>query len=127
LWVLREAYGDVPSLVDILNRGLEEVRQLGATGAKFDEQVARVRRAVEIEGCRTSAETVEEAHLSRWVVERALEKLVADRILEIRDGFRPKDGSEEPGRPPTEYHPVDTPRGEVFTHILRRAADDDLL
>lgn len=127
LWALREAFGDVPSLADILTRGLEEVRQLGATGAKFDEQVARVRRAVEIEGCRTSAETVEETGLSRWVVERALEKLVAGRILETRDGFQLEDAAEEPGRPPTEYHPIDSPRGEIFSHILRRAVDDDLL
>lgn len=127
LWVLREAFGDVPSLADILNRGLEEVRQLGATGAKFDDQIRVVRRAVEVHGCRTSAETVEETGLSRWAVERTLEKLVADRILETRDGFRLEDAAEEPGRPATEYHPVDTPRGEVFTHILRRAVDDGLL
>jgi hypothetical protein len=125
--VLRETFGEVPSLSDILNRCLEEVRQIGATGAKFDEQVPAVRRAVVVHGCRTSAETVEETGLSRWVVERALEKLVADGVLEPRDGFRLEDAAEEPGRPATEYHPVDTPRGEVFTHILRRAVDDDLL
>jgi predicted ArsR family transcriptional regulator len=111
--VLRETFGDVPSLSDILTRGLEEVRQLGATGAKFDEQIRIVRQAVEVHGCRTSAETVEETGLSRWAVERALEKLVADRILETRDGFRLADAAEEPGRPATEYHPIDTPRGEV--------------
>jgi hypothetical protein len=127
LWALREVYGDIPPLADILNRGLEEVRQIGATGAKFNEQLRIVRRAVEVHGCRTSAETVDETGLSRWVVERALERLVSDQILEPRDGFRLEDASEEPGRPPTEYHPIDTPRGEVFTHILRRAVDDDLL
>lgn len=126
LWALRELY-PTPSLTDILTRALEEVRQIGVTGAKFDEQVARVRRAVEVEGCRTSAETVEETGLSRWVVERALEKLVADGVLEPRDSFRLEDAAEEPGRPATEYHPVDSPRGEVFSHLLRRAVDDDLL
>jgi hypothetical protein len=124
---LREAYAAVPSLADILTRALEEVRQIGTSGAKFDEQARVVRRAVEVNGCRTSAEVVEEKGLSRWIVERALEKLVADGVLETRDSFRLKDAAEEPGRPVTEYHPVDTPRGEVFTEILRRAVDDDLL
>ena len=33
LWVIREAYSGVPSLADILNRTLEEVRQVGASSA----------------------------------------------------------------------------------------------
>lgn len=118
----------LPSLSDVISRALEEVRQIGATGGKFDEQVYTVRRAVEVHGCRTSAEVVEETQLSRWVAERALEKLVADGVLEPRNGYLLEVDADEPGRPPTEYHPADSPRGEVFTHILhRRAADDDLL
>jgi predicted ArsR family transcriptional regulator len=118
----------LPSLSDVISRALEEVRQIGATGGKFNEQVRVVRRAVEVHGCRTSAEAVEETRLSRWVVERALERLVADGVLEPRNSYLLEVDADEPGRPATEYHPTDSPRGEVFTHILhRRAADDDLL
>lgn len=127
LWVLREQYSAIPSLADILNRAYEEVSQVGVPGAKFDEQVLVVRRAIDVGGCRTSAEIVEDTGLSRWVVERALERLVDSKVVETRDSFRLEDASEEPGRPPTEYHPVDSPRGELFTHILYRAVDDDLL
>ena len=127
LWVIREAYGGIPSLADVLNRALEEVRQIGAIGAKFDEQVAAVRRAVVVQGCRSAEEVIEETGLSRWVVDRALEKLVGDGVLETRDRFCLSEEAGEPGRPVTEYHPTDTPRGEIFTHLLRRAVDDDLL
>ncbi|HEX8499291.1 MAG TPA: hypothetical protein VF659_01775 [Pyrinomonadaceae bacterium] len=127
LWVIREAYAGTPSLSDILNRTLEEVRQVGASGAKFDEQVAAVRRAVVVKGCRSSEEVMEEEGLSRWVVDRALEKLVSDGTLETRDRFCLQEEAGEPGRPVTEYHPTDTPRGEVFTHILDRSRDDNLL
>lgn len=127
LWVIREAYGGVPSLADILTRALEEVRQVGASGARFDEQVGAVRRAVVVQGCRSADEIIEETGLSRWVVDRALEELLALKVVETRDRFCLQEEAGEPGRPVTEYHPTDTPRGEVFTHILRRAVDDDLL
>ena len=127
LWVLRETYGEVPSLSDILNRCLEEVRRVGAVGAKFDEQVARVRRAVEVEGCRRVDEVVEDTRLSRWAVDRALETLLAEGVLETRNSYRHAEEAVEPGRPVTEYHPKDSPRGEDFTRLLRRAVDDDLL
>lgn len=127
LWVMRETFGDVPSLSDILTRCLEEVRQVGATGAKFDDQIEAVRRAVLIHGCRRVDEIVDETKLSRWAVGNALQVLLAEKVLETRDSYRHAEEAEEPGRPVTEYHPTDTPRGEVFTHILRRAVDDDLL
>lgn len=127
LWVIRESYGSVPSLADILTRALEEVRQVGASGARFDEQVGAVRRAVVVQGCRSAEEVSEETGLSRWVIDRALEKLVSDKVLETRDRFCLRDEAGEPGRPVTEYHPTDTPRGEVFTHILDRSRDDHLL
>jgi hypothetical protein len=127
IWVLRETFGEVPSLSDILNRCLEEVRQVGATGAKFDEQVAAVRRAVLIHGCRRADEIVDETKLSRWAVDNALRVLLTEKVLETRDSYRHADEAEEPGRPVTEYHPKDSPRGEDFTHLLRRAVDDDLL
>lgn len=127
LWVLRETYSS-PALADVLSRAYEEVQQVGASGAKFDELVTVVRRAVLVNGCRSADEVVEETNLSRWTVDRALEKLVADNILETRDGFRLADEAEGPGRPVTQYHPKDTPRGEDFTHLLHRSAvDDDLL
>lgn len=126
LWVLREAY-PLPSLEAILTRALEEVRQVGASGAKFAEQVASVRHAVIVQGCRSAEEVVEETRLSRWTVDRGLEKLIHDGILETRDRYRLEDEAGEPGRPVTEYHPTDTPRGEVFTHILDRSRDDYLL
>jgi hypothetical protein len=127
LWILRETYGEVPSLSDILNRCLEEVRQVGATGAKFDDQIEAVRRAVLIHGCRRVDEIVDETKLSRWAVDNALQVLLAEKVLETRDSYRHAEEAEEPGRPVTEYHPKDTPRGEDFTHLLRRAVDDDLL
>jgi hypothetical protein len=127
LWVIREAYAGVESLADILNRALEEVRQVGASGVRFDEQVGAVRRVVVMQGCRSAEEVIEETGLSRWVVDRALEKLVADGVLETRDRFCLREVAGEPGRPVTEYHPTDTPRGEVFTHILDRSRDDHLL
>jgi hypothetical protein len=126
LWVLREAYG-TPSLTDILTRALEEVRQLGATGAKFDEQVGVVRQAVLIHGCRRVDEIVEEVRLSRWAVGRALEILLAENVVETRNSYRHAEEAEEPGRPVTEYHPKDSPRGEDFTYILDRSRDDDVV
>lgn len=127
LWVVREAYSGVPSLADILSRTLEEVRQIGASGAKFDEQVAAVRRAVLIEGCRQVYEIVDETKLSRWAVDNALQVLLAQKVVETRDSYRHAEEAAEAGRPVTEYHPTDTPRGEVFTHILDRSRDDHLL
>ncbi|HEX6182647.1 MAG TPA: hypothetical protein VFZ44_01970 [Pyrinomonadaceae bacterium] len=124
---MREAYSGVPSLADILNRALEEVRQVGASGVRFDEQVGAVRRAVIVQGCRSAEEVIDETGLSRWVVGRALEKLVSEDVLETRDRFCLSEEAGEPGRPVIEYHPVDTPRGEVFTHILDRSRDDHLL
>jgi hypothetical protein len=127
IWVLRETFSEVPSLTDILNRCLEEVRQVGATGAKFDDQVEAVRRAVLIHGCRRVDEIVDETKLSRWAVDNALRVLLAEQVLETRDSYRHAEEAEEPGRPVTEYHPKDSPRGEDFTRLLRRAVDDDLL
>lgn len=126
---LQALYGayDVPSLRDILNRALEEVRHVGAPAPTFNEQIEAVRRAVVLNGCRSAEEVVDDTNISRKVVDRALEKLVADRVLEPRDRFCLEEDASEPGRPVTEYHPVDTPRGEVFTHILYRAVDDGLL
>lgn len=127
IWVLRETYGEVSSLSDILSRCLEEVRQVGATGTKFDEQIEAVRRAVLIHGCRRVDEIVDETKLSRWAVDNALDVLLAEKVLETRAAYRHAEEAEEPGRPVTEYHPKDSPRGEDFTHLLRRAVDDDLL
>lgn len=128
LWVLRETYAAVPSLVDVLTRALEEVGQIGATGAKFSEQVEAVRRAILVNGCRLVDEVVEDTGLSRYAVDRALERLVSGGVLETRDYFCLDDEAEESGRPPVTYHPVGTPRGEDFTHLLhRRSVDDDLL
>lgn len=125
LWVLRETYS-TPALADILSRTMEEVRQVGAVKLTT-EQLGTVRRAVIVGGCRSVEEVVEDTHLKQWTVRRALEKLTAEGILETRNRFLLSDEAEEPGRAVTEYHPIDTPRGEVFTHLLRRAVDDDLL
>jgi hypothetical protein len=117
-----------PPLADVLTRALEEVRQVGASGAQFDEQVESVRRAVLVHGCRTVDEVVEERGLSRWTVERALERLLAARVVEARDSFRLPDEAQEAGRPVTEYHPATYPRGESFAHLFRhQAVEDDLL
>jgi predicted ArsR family transcriptional regulator len=114
-------------LTDIVTRALEEVRQIGATGAKLDEQVRAVRQAVLVHGCRRVDEVVEETRLSRWAVDRALETLLAEKVLETRNSYRHAEEAEEPGRPVTEYHPKDSPRGEDFTYILDRSREDDLL
>jgi predicted ArsR family transcriptional regulator len=123
---LQDAYG-LPSLSDVLARALAEVRQIGATGADFDEQVRAVRTAIFTHGCRTADEMVDETRLSRWAVDRVLRRLVDEGAVETRDAYLLEVDADEPGRPPIEYHPTDSPRGEVFTHILRRAVDDDLL
>ena len=89
-----------------------------------------LRRAVVVNGCRRVDEVIEETGLSRWVVARALEKLVAHRVVEQRDSFRLSDEAAEAGRPVTEYHPRGYPRGEGFSHLFHshgRAAEDDLL
>ena len=127
LWVIRETYSGVPALADILSRTLEEVGRVGVFTATLDEQVEAVRRAVLIQGCRSADEVIDDTGLSRKAVDRALEKLVADKVLETRDRYLLKDEASKPGRPVTEYHPADTPRGEVFTHILDRSRDDHLL
>lgn len=119
-----------PPLSDVLSLALDEVRQIGAGGAQFDEQVGAVRRAVVVQGCRRVDEVVEETRLSRWVVERALEKLLAHKVVETRDGFRLPDEAEEAGRRAVEYHPRGYPRGEGFSHLFHshgRAAEDELL
>lgn len=119
----------MPSLTDILSRAIAEVEQIGTGGAQFSEQVEAVRRAVLVNGCRSAEEVVEETNLSRWITDRALQKLVADGVLETRDGYSLKDEAGEPGRPVTQYHPKGTPRGEDFTHLLHRhrAVEDGLL
>jgi hypothetical protein len=118
----------VPALADVLARAYEEVRQIGATGADFDAQIRAVRTAIFTHGCRTVDEIVEETRLSRYTVDRAVKLLVDEKAVEPRDSFLLDADAEEPGRPATEYHPTDSPRGEVFSYILhRRAVDDDLL
>lgn len=128
LWILRETFGAVPALADVLSRAYEEVRQIAAGGASSAEQLRAVREAILIQGCRTVDDIMDDTRLSRYVVGRAVQQLVDEKVVEPRDKFLLEVDGDEPGRPPTEYHPTDSPRGEVFTHILhRRAADDDLL
>lgn len=124
---LADLLGDYqePSLADVLTRAIDEVRQIGATGYRLGEQVEAVRRAVLIHGCRRVDEIVEETRLSRWVVEKALELLLAEGVVETRDAYRLGDEAEEAGRPVTEYHPRDYPRGEGFTRFFRRPEDAD--
>jgi hypothetical protein len=119
---------DTSPLSDVLSRALDEVRQIGVSGVGFDEQVEAVRRAVVVQGCRRVDEVVEETQLSRWVVDRALERLLAHKVVEARDSYRLADEAREAGRPVTEYHPAGYPRGESFTDLFRRQAiEDDLL
>lgn len=106
-----------PSVANVLSRAVTELRQIGATGRAFDEQVRAVREVIEEGMCRTVKEIVEEASLSRWVVDRALKKLVADGIIEPREGF-----AEEPGRPPAEYYPAGISRTDDIEERLRSAA-----
>ena len=126
---LLELLGDytAPSLADVLSRALEEVRQIGASGARLDEQVGSVRRAVLIHGCRRVDEIVEETHLSRWAVDHALRLLLERGELETGPAFRFGDEAEEAGRPVTEYHPRAYPRGEGFTRLFRRLDSGDEL
>lgn len=112
-----------PALSDVLRRAIEEVRQLGATGDRRDEQVEAVRHAVLVQGCRRVEEVVEETRLSRWVVAHALKLLVRQRVLETRDAFRLGEEAEEAGRPVVEYHPRAYPRGEGFRRLFRRDED----
>jgi hypothetical protein len=118
-----------PPLSDVLTRAIDEVRQIGATGPGFGEQVDSVRRAVLIHGCRRVDEVVEQTRLSRWVAARALERLLDEGVLEARDSFLLDDEAAEAGRPVTEYHPKGYPRGEGFSSLFhhRGAVDDDLL
>lgn len=113
-----------PALADVLRRALDEVRQIGATGERRDEQVEAVRRAVLIQGCRRVEEVVEETRLSRWVVDHALKLLLRQRVLETRDAFRLGDEAEEAGRPAVEYHPRAYPRGDGFRRFFRRDSDE---
>lgn len=120
-------YGS-PPLSEVLSRALDEVRQIGAAGATFDEQVEAVRRAVFVKGCRRVDEIAEEQGLSRWVVGRALERLLAAKVVEQRDGYRLADEATEAGRPAVEYHPRGYPRGEGFSRLFRhQAIEDELL
>lgn len=123
---LAETY-PLPSLADILTRAAKEARQLGATGAQFDEQVEAVRTAIFTHGCRSAEEIEEETRLSRYVVDRGLADLLASGAVETRDRFLLTDEAVEPGRPVTEYHPADYPRGEDFTHLIYSSAEDNLL
>ncbi len=124
---LAEVYR-TPALADVLARAAAEVKEIGASGADFNLQVRAVRRAIDVNGCRLVDEIMEDAQLSRWAVNRALQRLLAEKAIETRDGFLLDHDADEPGRPPVEYHPAHYPRGEDFTHTLhRRAAEDDLL
>jgi hypothetical protein len=117
-----------PPLSDVLSRALDEVRQVGAAGAQFDEQVSRVRRAVLIGGCRSIDEVIEETGLSRWTVDRALQRLLKHKVVETRERFLLTDEANEAGRPVTEYHPSSYPRGEGFSPLFQsREVEDDLL
>lgn len=109
-----------PALADVLQRAIDEVRQIGATGERRDEQMGAVRHAVLIQGCRRVEEVIEETGLSRWVVAHALKLLVRQRVLETRAPFLLGDEAEEPGRPVVEYHPRAYPRGEGFMRLFRR-------
>jgi hypothetical protein len=121
---LLDAYAE-PSLADVLSRALEEVRQIGAAGERRAAQVEAVRQAVLLHGCRRVEEIVEETRLSRWVVDSALEGLVAAGVLETRDAFRLVAEAEEAGRPVVEYHPRAYPRGEGFSRLFRRDDQDE--
>jgi hypothetical protein len=123
---LAEVYR-TPALADVLSRAAAEVKEIGASGTDFSLQVRAVRRAIDVHGCRRVDEIMEDAQLSRWAVDRALQRLLAEKAIETRDGFLLEEDAEEPGRPPVEYHPAHYPRGEDFSHTLRRAVDDDLL
>jgi predicted ArsR family transcriptional regulator len=112
-----------PPLADVLARALAEVRQAGAAGATLDEQVEAVRRAVMTHGCRSVDEVIEQTGLSRWAVGRALERLVAHRVVEPRDRYLLADEAAEAGRPVVEYHPAAYPRGEGFSRLFRAAAE----
>jgi hypothetical protein len=119
---------DSPPFSDILSRTLDEVRQVGATGPAFGEQVESVRRAVLLRGCRRVDEVIEETGLSRWSADRALEALVDEGSLETRDSYTLDDEAAEAGRPVVEYHPKGYPRGEGFSSLFHHSAvDDDLL
>lgn len=116
-----------PALSDVLTRAIYEVRQIGATGERRDQQVAAVRHAILIQGCRRVEEIVEETRLSRWAVDHVLRLLVKSRELETRDAFRLGEEAEEAGRPFVEYHPRAYPRGEGFARLFRRLdATDEL-
>lgn len=117
----------MPALAAILTRALEEVEQIGAAEAKFPELVEAVKKAILMGMCRTVDEIMDDTKLSRWVVDKALEQLVIDKVVEPRDKYLLSDEAEESGRRPTEYHPKDSPRGEDFSYLLRRAVEDDLL
>jgi hypothetical protein len=116
---------DTSPLSDVISRALDEVRQIGASGAGFDEQVESVRRAVVVQGCRRVDEVVEETQLSRWAVERALERLLAHKVVEARGSYRLSDEAAEAGRPAVEYHPRGYPRGESFSSFFRRQDVED--
>jgi predicted ArsR family transcriptional regulator len=103
------------------------VKEIGACGADFTRQVRAVRRAIDVHGCRLIDEIMDDVQLSRWAVNRAVQKLLAEKAIEARDGFLLDHDADEPGRPPVEYHPAHYPRGEDFSHTLRRAVEDDLL
>lgn len=131
---LDKALGDLlaagyrtPALVEILNRALTDVRQFASTGADYGDQVRAVRRAIEVHGCRLVEEITEDTGLSRWVVDRAILRLLAEGVIVPRDKFLLDGDADEPGRPPTEYHPADDPTGQDFTARLYDSADDSLL
>lgn len=116
----------VPSLADVLTRAAEEVQQIVA-GVGPAEQLNAVRKAVCESGCVFVYEIMEDTNLSRHAVDRALRELVASGVIEERTPYLLADVAEEPGRPATQYHPADSPRGEDFTHRLYSAAEDNLL
>lgn len=118
---------NAPALVEIINRTIREIRQVAATGADYSDQLRLVRQAIVENGCRTVEEIVEEKNLSRWVVDRALQRLLADKVIETRPGYSHEVDDGEPGRPVTEYHPADDPTGQDFTDRLHSAAEDSLL
>ncbi len=117
----------VPSLAEALARVLGEVREIKSGGAALAEQVRAVRKAIEVGGCCFIDEIIDDTGLSRWKVDRAVEKLLADKVIESRTPFLLDEDAEEPGRRSIQYHPVGSPRGEDFSHTLRRHVEDNLL
>lgn len=113
-----------PALKEVLQRAVIELGQI-ADARDVEAQVAQVRHSVLVQGCREIVEIIEETRLSRFAVERALARLVSNRIVEVRNRYEHIVEDEEggAGAPPAEYHPCDTPAGDSF-FALRHASPE---